>query len=176
MLRRIQIELSHVDRGIYQTLDLRLAQHPSEIGAYLLTRVIAFALSFENTLEFSPAGLGDPDVPAIRSAGPNGGVDLWIEIGNPSAKRLHKASKAAGRVVVYTYKNVSSWLLELRSSEIYKSEAIELYALDPKFLSDLEATLEKNNRWILVVQENHLSLQAGAKSLSTDVERLSIAR
>lgn len=174
MLRRFEIELSDVDRGVYQTLDLRLAQHPSEIPSYLLTRAIAFALKCEENLEFSPAGLGDPDVPAMRSVLPGGGFDLWIEIANPSAKRLHKASKAAGRVIVYTYKNVTGWLTELRSSEIHRSEAMRLYALDPKFLSDLESTLEKNNHWNLLVQESQLNLDTGAASFSTEVQSLKL--
>ena len=37
----IQIELSDVDRGVYEALDLRVARHPSESMPYLLTRVIA---------------------------------------------------------------------------------------------------------------------------------------
>ena len=33
-----QIELSDVDRGVYEALDLRVARHPSESTPYLLTR------------------------------------------------------------------------------------------------------------------------------------------
>ena len=51
-----QIELSDVDRDVYESLDLRVARHPSESTPYLLTRVIAARLStgifheFEMTL------------------------------------------------------------------------------------------------------------------------------
>jgi len=41
---RLQIELSDVDRGVYESLDLRLARHPSESMPYLLTRALAYAL------------------------------------------------------------------------------------------------------------------------------------
>jgi hypothetical protein len=34
-----QIELSDVDRGVYESLDLRVARHPSESARYLLMRV-----------------------------------------------------------------------------------------------------------------------------------------
>lgn len=40
----------------------------------------------------------------LKSAA-NGAIDLWIEIGNPSSKKLHKATKTANRVIIYTYKS-----------------------------------------------------------------------
>ncbi len=108
VLYRFQIELSDIDRSVYESLDFRIAQHPSETAPFLLTRVLAFALCYEQNLEFSPAGLGDPDVPALSSKGLNGVTNLWIEIGNASARKLHKASKSAKEVKVFTYKKSRS--------------------------------------------------------------------
>ncbi len=105
MLYHFQLDLSDVDRGIYESLDFRTVQHPSETGIYLLSRVLAYALSYQEGLEFSPSGLGDPDAPVLRAMGAMGATEIWLEIGNPSARKLHKASKAAKNVIVYTYKN-----------------------------------------------------------------------
>ena len=52
----LQIELSDVDRGVYEALDLRVARHPSESMAYLLTRTIAYALLYEEGIAFSRGG------------------------------------------------------------------------------------------------------------------------
>lgn len=57
---RFHLDLSDIDRSIYEKLDLRLALHPSESIPYLLTRLIAFALNVEPSLKFSK-GLSDPD-------------------------------------------------------------------------------------------------------------------
>ena len=38
------IELADSDRHIYESLALRVARHPSETEAYLVTRVLAYAL------------------------------------------------------------------------------------------------------------------------------------
>ena len=59
-----QIELSDVDRGVYQSLDLRVARHPSESTPYLLTRVIAYALLFEEGIAFTK-GLSTSEEPAL---------------------------------------------------------------------------------------------------------------
>ena len=59
----VSIEVSDVDRGVYQTLDLRLAMHPSETAEYMATRLLAYCLEWEGgdrvhrrTLEWRRAG------------------------------------------------------------------------------------------------------------------------
>lgn len=173
MLYRFQIELSDIDRGVYQCLDFRVVQHPSEVLPYLLTRVLAYALSYQDGLEFSAEGLGNPDVPALQAAGAQGAVDLWIEIGNPAARKLHKAGKAARQVVVYTYKNPDVLLKEITENDVHRASEIEIYSFKPQFLEDLEALLGKNNRWSLMRQEGQLDIAAGEKSLSGEVARAS---
>jgi uncharacterized protein YaeQ len=174
MLYHFEINLSDVDRGLYQTLDFRLSQHPSENGLYLLTRALAYCLSYQDNLEFSPTGLADPDVPALQAQSPMGGVALWIEIGNPSPKKLHKASKASDRVVVYTYKNPDLIVREVASENVHRAEKILIYAFEQKFLEGVEAVLKKNNRWSLLHQEGHLDLSTGEQNFSTDMRQMSL--
>jgi len=82
----IQIELSDVDRGVYESLDLRVARHPSESMPYLLTRVIAYALLFEEGIAFSK-GLSTTDEPALWVKDLQGNLRVWVELGTPSAER-----------------------------------------------------------------------------------------
>src|SRR3954462_11918072 len=93
----LQIELSDVDRGVYEAIDLRVARHPSETMRYLLTRVIAYCLCHEEGIAFSK-GLSTADDPALWVKDPQGNLRVWIEVGTPTAERLHKASKASPRV------------------------------------------------------------------------------
>ncbi|NJM09975.1 MAG: YaeQ family protein [Bdellovibrionaceae bacterium] len=161
MLYKFHFDFSDIDRGLYEQLEFRTAQHPSESPAYLLTRALSYALSYRPGLEFSPGGLADPDAPALQCAGAHGAIDLWIEIGNPSNKKMHKASKAAREVVVYTYKNPELLLAQMRTGEIYRAGEIKIYAFDSKFISDLEALLEKNNRWSVLYQQGQLDIDTG---------------
>src|SRR3989338_3231587 len=92
-LFRFRIDISDVERGFYEAIDLRAAKHPSETEAYLLTRGLAYALNYESGIVFSP-GLCTADAPAIGVPGQNGQVSVWIDIGNPAPRRIHKASKA----------------------------------------------------------------------------------
>ncbi|MGE3973912.1 MAG: YaeQ family protein [Bdellovibrionales bacterium] len=170
MLYRFQIELSDIDRNIYETLDFRITQHPSETATYLLTRALAYALSYSKELEFTAQGLSDPDGAALQSLGAQGGIHLWIEIGNPSARKLHKATKVAQQVVVYTYKNPDLLIAEIKANDVHKANTIQIFSFDPKFLLSLESGLEKNNRWSVLFQDGHLSVEIGSQSHTTDVK------
>lgn len=169
MLYRFLIELSDVDRNVYTTLDFRVAQHPSEIAAYLLSRVLAYALSYRDGLEFAAGGLSDSETPALKALGPHGAIELWIEIGNPSAKKLHKASKTAQLVRIYTYKSAEVLVEEIKNNDIHRAKEIEIYSFDLKFLNTLEKQLTKNNRWSLLHQQGRLDIDAGKESLTTEV-------
>lgn len=170
-LFRFRLDLSDVDRGRYENLDFRVAMHPSEIPVYLVTRVLAYALNFQDGLEFHPGGLSDPDEPCIRITDPRGGLLLWIEIGNPSAKKLHKAAKIAKTVRVYTYKNPQNLLKEIQAEKVHRAEEIEVFSLDPKFLEQLASHLERDNEWTVIHTEGSLSITIGVESLQGELNR-----
>lgn len=163
-LLRFKIELSDVDRGVYDSLDLRVAQHPSENAAYLITRVLAYALNFQEGLEFSPGGLSDTDAPCLFVASPMGGSELWVEVGNPSARKLNKASKQSKRVAIYTYKETQPLVREMKAERIHKVEEIEIYRVPQSFLQEIEPLLERENRWALLNHDGALSLTIGNAS------------
>ena len=102
-IHHFAIQLSDVDRGVYQPLALKVARHPSEAEDYLVTRVLAYCLEVTEGLSFS-RGLSEPDEPALAVRDLTGELSAWIDIGTPDAARLHKAAKAAPRVAVYTHK------------------------------------------------------------------------
>jgi len=159
-LYRFKIELSDVDRSVYVPLDVRMAKHPSETDAFLLTRVLAYALNYEDGLSFSE-GLCSPDEPAIRVSGQHGEITLWIDIGNPNPRRLHKASKAARKVRVYTYKNAENLKKEAKGETIHRMEEIEIFSFEPSFLSDLTSILRRDNAWGLIHTEGEIVVTTG---------------
>jgi uncharacterized protein YaeQ len=171
----LKIDLSDVDRNVYQQLDLRIARHPSETMRYLLARTIAYALLHDEGIAFSKGGLSDPDEPALSIRDLQGNLRTWIEIGTPSAERLHKASKASPRVAVFTYANPELLRKEARTKKIHRADAIEVYVLEPAFLDALDAVTDRNSSWTLVHTEGTLYVTAGAADLSSPVGRASLA-
>lgn len=169
-LYRFRIDLSDVDRNIYQTLEFRAAMHPSESLPFFVTRILAYALNYREGLEFT-AGISAPDEPALRVIGLTGGLDLWIDIGNPTAKRIHKASKTAKEVRIYTHKDPAILARELREEKVHRLSEIGLFSLDQRFLNALGATLDRDNHWELTRNEGELYVGVGRDSFQGRLER-----
>ncbi|MBS1964064.1 MAG: YaeQ family protein [Bdellovibrionales bacterium] len=173
-LYRFRIDLSDVDRGVYEALDFRAAQHPSETTTYLLTRVIAYALNAQDGLDFSPGGLSDPDQPALQATDGGAAHRVWIEIGNPSAKKLHRAAKSSPVVRVYTYKDPELLVADLAANDVHRSDRIEIFSLPPKFLDRLAETLARDNTWTVLFADGSLSITTGEFSETVDLVRHSV--
>src|SRR3954454_8009119 len=146
------VQLSDVDRHVYETLSLRVARHPSETEEYLVTRVLAYCLEYAEGITFSK-GLTDPDEPAVVVRDLTGALRVWIEVGAPDAQRLHKANKASPRVVVYTHKDPVRLIQQLASERIHKAESIEVRAVDRALLEQLVARLDRRTAWELAVSD-----------------------
>jgi len=169
-IHNFDIELADADRHVYESLALRVARHPSESEEYLVARVLAYALEFTEGIEFS-RGLSDADEPAIWVRDLTGIVRSWIEVGTPDAQRLHKASKAASRVVVYTHKDPDQFIRRLSGERIHRADAIELYSFDRTLIGALAARLERRVAFSLSVAERDLYVSIGADTLTGAVTR-----
>ncbi|MEO8796804.1 MAG: YaeQ family protein [Polyangiaceae bacterium] len=139
------IQLSDVDRGVYETLDLRVAQHPSESTRFMLVRTLAYALSYEEGIQFSKGGISSTDEPPISVIDPTGILLAWIDVGAPSAERLHKASKAARRVDVFTHHDLATIRRVLETKAIHRADSIRVFCFAPAFLDAIEARLARKN-------------------------------
>ena len=174
MIYTIDLDLADSDRGVYQSLALRVARHPSETEEYLVTRILAYALELTEGIEFT-RGLFEPDQPAIAIRDLTGAMRTWIDIGAPEAARLHRAAKAVPRVVVYTHRDPTQLVARLAGERIHRAEALEVYGIDRSLLGALVARLERRVAWSLAVHDRELYLTAGEETLSGGVSRHPVA-
>ena len=162
------VQLSHVDRGVYASLDLRVARHPSESEEFLCARVLAFCLEYREGLAFSK-GLAEPDQPALEVRDLTGTLQAWIDVGTPDAARLHRASKAAGRVAVYSHQGAERYWASLAGGRIHHAASLELYGLDRALVAALVARLERRMVFDLSVTDAMLYLTLGQELLTGPV-------
>jgi len=175
-IHTFDIALADADRGVYDSLALRVARHPSESEPYLVTRVLAYALEYAPGIGFS-RGLSTPDEPAIHVRDDTGALQAWIDIGAPDPARLHKAAKAAPRVAVYTHRAHPAWLRALADAKIHRAEALALYAPDRALVDALVAALERRNMWSISVSGGQLyvSTRDDGETLAGGVATLSMS-
>jgi uncharacterized protein YaeQ len=170
----LDIDLADSDRGVYETLSLRLARHPSESDDYLVARTLAYCLEYTEGIAFSRGGLSDPDEPPIAVRDLTGALQAWIDIGTPDAARLHKACKLAPRVAVYIHKEPTQFLRNLSGERIHRASALELYALDRQLVSALAARLERRMAFAVSINEREIYLSIADATLTGTVARCAL--
>jgi len=167
-----EVDLSDVGRGVYETLVFKAAQHPSESDEYLIARALAYCLEYREGIAFSK-GLAEPDEPAIAVRDLTGALQVWIEIGSPDATRLHKASKAAPRVVVYTHKDASRLVQQLSGERIHRRDDLEIRAIDRELIAALVTRMDRRMRFELSVVDQHLYVTIDGETLDGALQRYS---
>jgi uncharacterized protein YaeQ len=162
------INIADVDRGVYEDVALRVARHPSETDAYMLTRVLAYCLEFEEGIAFSE-GISSTEEPAVLVRDLTGKLQAWIEVGAPDAARLHFGSMQAERTAVYTHRDPAKVAAPWAGKRIHRADEISLYSFDPGFIEAATRTLERRNTMTVSITERHLYLDLNGTSLETDV-------
>jgi uncharacterized protein YaeQ len=165
-----EIDLADMDRGVYETLDLRVARHPSETSEYMLVRVLAYCLEYQEGIELTE-GVSSGDEPALLVRDLTGRVTAWIEVGMPDADRLHRGSKLAGRVAVYTHRDVRQLLAQLSGEKIHRGEAIPIVAFDRSAIEDIAGSLDRRTRVALSVTHGELFVTIGTRTISLTMVR-----
>lgn len=156
------ISLSDTDRSVYETLALRVAKQPSETDDYMLTRVLAYCLEYCEGIEFSK-GLADGNEPAVWAHDYTGALTLWVEAGMPDADKLHRASKAAPHVAVYTHRDPVMLKRNLDGKGIHRATEIPLFTFDRGFLAQLVNKLDRRMSLDLTVTERQLYVGMGGE-------------
>ncbi|MEK6805975.1 MAG: YaeQ family protein [Pseudomonadota bacterium] len=163
------LQLSDVDRGVYQNLELKLARHPSETAEYMLTRLLAYCLEYQEGIVFTE-GVAAVDEPAVLVRDLTGRITAWIEVGAPDAERLHRGSKRAERAVVYTHRDPAPLLAQFAGQKIHRAAEIPIYAFDRSMMRDAAAALDRRNTVSLSVTERQLYLDLNGRSFSSAIE------
>ena len=170
----VDVQLSDVERGVYETFSTRVAQQPSETDEFMVARVLAYCLEYHEGIAFSK-GLAEPDEPAIAVRDLTGTMLTWVDVGMPAAERLHKASKRARRVVVYTHKDAARLAEQLRGERIHRAEDIEIVALDRSLIASLVERLDRRMKLGVSLTDGHLYVTLADETFDGPLERLGIA-
>ncbi|KIC56790.1 YaeQ family protein [Microbacterium hominis] len=166
VMHTFDVQVADVDRGVYESLSLRMAQHPSETGAFMLTRLLAYCLEYAEGIAFTE-GVSATDEPAVLVRDSTGAITTWIEVGAPDAERLHRGSKLADRTVVYSHRDAAKLLPLWSGKKIHRADDIVLRTFDAGFVDAAADAVERRNAVTLSVTEAQLYLDVNGASLSS---------
>ena len=161
----VTIDLSDLDRGVFEALDLRVARHPSETAEFMLVRLLAYCLEYQEGIALTE-GLSSGDAPALVVRDLTGRMTAWIEVGLPDAARLHRGSKLAGRAAVYTHRDVRQLLTQLSGAKIHRAGEIPIRAFDRVAIEELAALIERRASLGISVSGGELLVALGERTFT----------
>jgi uncharacterized protein YaeQ len=166
---RTSLQLSDIDHGIYETIQTTVARHPSETEERLVARLLALALFYEPDLNFTK-GLSATDEPDLWVVGPDGRVQLWVEVGLPEADRITKACRHAERVALLSSgKTLANWDQQ-HLPKLGNCRNLTVVSVDQSFISTLAASLGRSITWSITITEGTLYLTTGDLTHETAIQ------
>jgi uncharacterized protein YaeQ len=169
---RASVQLSDLDRQVYEQLQTTLAKHPSETEERLVARLLAYALCYQEELVFTK-GVGSGDEPDLWARTADDRVSVWIEVGLPDPERLAKSCRHVERAVLFACGPALSRWLTQHQQKLASSPNLTVVAIDFEFLGKLVAKLQRAINWSLTVTEGALYLTVGDETHETTLQQIS---
>lgn len=146
---KLKLTLSDLNRNYYDTLNLTLAQHPSETAERMMARVVAFAFNAQEFLSFTK-GLSAIEEPDLWARTLDDQISLWIDMGEPTVDRVKKSTRLAHSVKVYSFNTKSDVWWSQNQAAFSKLDA-SLYRLEWSQIQDLAKLIKRSMDWTVTI-------------------------
>ena len=163
---KFKISLSDLNRNYYDTLNLTVAQHPSETPERMMVRVLAFCINAQEHLAFTQ-GLSAVDEPDIWAHSLDGQLALWIDVGEPAVDRIKKATRLAQAVKVYSFNTKSNAWWAQNGDQFNKFE-VDVYQFEWEKIEALALLLQRTMELSITISGD--SAYIAAESGECEVE------
>ncbi|MBL4850787.1 MAG: YaeQ family protein [Gammaproteobacteria bacterium] len=149
---KLRISLSDLDRNYYDTLNLTIAQHPSETLERMMARVLAYCINAEENLAFTK-GLDEAEEPDIWLRSLDGQLILWLDLGEPAVARIKKATRLASIVKVYSF-NSKSDVWWGQNQVKFKQLPVSVYRFQWQDIQLLAKLVERTMEFSVMITDN----------------------
>jgi uncharacterized protein YaeQ len=168
---KASIYLSDMDRNYYDTLQLTIAQHPSETDKRMMVRIIAFVLNAHDDLQFG-RGVSDEDEATIWQINYSKEIELWIELGQIDEKRIKKACNRSKQVKLYCYgRSAEIWWKQI-GSKLQQFDNLSVEQFSSETIESLTKLINRNMEFQCSIQDGQLWLTAGDDTLLIETTTL----
>ncbi len=176
---KASLQLADMDRNVYGDYATTIARHPSETDERMLIRLLAFALNVPSddsrgTLEFAK-DLWEADEPALWQKDFAGGIEHWIEVGQPDEKRLMRVSGRAARVSVYSFSSSTSVWWSGIANLVTRARNLTAWQVPAEQSQAVAALAQRSMQLQVTVQDGAIWIGEGAKSVEVAPVRLTLS-
>ena len=151
---KIDLNLTDIDRSVYQSLRFTVAKHPSETEERLAARLIAYCLFYDEQLAFG-RGLSDVDEPALWEKSLDDRVLHWIEVGQPDSDRMTWCSRRTEKFSPVAYGSLRVWQGKMLDS-VRNLKNLNVVAVDQEALAALALSMPRSLSWSVMISDGEL--------------------
>ena len=151
---KVELNLTDMDRSVYENLRFTVARHPSETEERLAVRLIGFALFYNEQLAFG-RGLSDVDEPALWEKSLDGRVLNWIEVGQPDAARMTWCSRRTERFTLLAYGNLRVWQTKVLDG-VRSLKNLNVAGIDQAALATIAKDMPRALNWSVMISDGEL--------------------
>jgi uncharacterized protein YaeQ len=158
---KAHIQIADMDRHYYADHSLTLALHPSETQERMMLRLAAFVLFASERLEFTK-GLAADDEPDLWCKSFSDEIELWIDVGLPSERRVRKACNRSKQVKLLCYGSdqaVNPWLASIRAERTRQTN-LQIIRIPEAQSEVLEGLMERGMHLQANIQDGQLWLSS----------------
>lgn len=157
---KFRVNLADTNRDQFDELNLTVAKHPSETEIRMLVRVFAFCLNHTPGLSFSK-GLSDQEEPDIWEISDIGDITTWIEVGEPSAERVKKATRKSKYTHIYAFNEGKSDIWYNKNQSALRKLPAAITQFDYAPIEEISQGLERTNDLSLMIAGNSMFVTLG---------------
>jgi len=167
---KAQLNVTDMDRHVYDAFPLTIACHPSETEARMMLRIVSFAMHADPQLVFG-RGISTDNEPDLWQRSLSNDIELWIDLGTPDESRIRKASGRAKQVIVYVYgdRSVAVWWAK-NEATLKRFNNVRVVQISDKSMQALAALASSNMSLQSMIEDGQLALSSTAHEALIEVE------
>ena len=171
------VNLNNATRGVYTSFRVKTPRHPEESLEHLYARVIAYAHSYEEGIEFTQ-GMFEEKEPTIWKRSLLGETELWLQVGLPERRKLERAMKHSpkGKFEIYFYDHEQAhefcWML--RGSKENWVEPIFFYEINSSVLREMAEHEQSSSNWEVSFIDSAMYLHVDGRDYVSEITRMDI--
>jgi uncharacterized protein YaeQ len=163
------LQLSDMDRHVYDSPSVTIARHPSEADERMMIRVLALAMGWpadtsEGTLELAK-DMWEPDEPALWHQNFSNEIVHWVEVGQPDDKRLLKACGRADRVTVWAFQSSTPIWFDGIVNKVSRTDKLTVWQVPSEQSQALAALAQRSMQLTITVQDGTVWVSEGEQSV-----------
>ena len=162
-----ETELADIDRGVYQSLALRMARHPSETPEFMLTRLLAYCLEYDRRNRIHRRRLGGrrSGCAGARHDRPRHRVDRSGDARRAAAPSRQQAGRPS-RCVHPSECRESARRAEWKAGAPRRE--IPVYEFGTGFVDDVASVLQRRDKISVSITERQLYLDVSGTDIQYD--------